>query len=287
MEHLSRLPGGLGCTMDLIGLSSATGNDRRLVLRRYGPWWRESGDDVAEREFAALRQALGGGVPVPEPVWIDRGGIFDEQAVVISYIEGQPLLKLADLVGWARQLAEMLVRVHGIEVDPRGARHLRDLPDSVTEDNVPQRVADHPRGRELWEARRAAFEIAEFPDPCLVHGDFWTGNTLWRDDQLAAIVDWEECGLGDPAFDVAYCAADMRYQGLDDAADHFGETYRSDSGRDLDTYDYWNLVALCRPMPDIAGWLADWQRLGRRALTAEQVRNRHTELIDQALLCQA
>ena len=62
----------------------------RLVLRRYGSW-RSDGRTTTQREFAALRLAVENGVPAPLPMWSDEGGIFDEPAVVISYVDGAPL----------------------------------------------------------------------------------------------------------------------------------------------------------------------------------------------------
>ena len=34
---------------------------------------------------------------------------------------------------------------------------------------------------------------------------------------------------------------------------------RDQTGRSLDSYSAWQLVALCRPLPDIARWLPSWQ----------------------------
>jgi len=40
----------------------------------------------------------------------------------------------------------------------------------------------------------------------LVHRDFHHRNALWRGDDLAAVVDWEGAGSGDPAFDLVTLA---------------------------------------------------------------------------------
>jgi aminoglycoside phosphotransferase (APT) family kinase protein len=39
-----------------------------------------------------------------------------------------------------------------------------------------------------------------------VHRDFHHRNALWRGDQVAAVVDWEGAGSGDPAFDLVTLA---------------------------------------------------------------------------------
>jgi aminoglycoside phosphotransferase (APT) family kinase protein len=99
---------------------------------------------------------------------------------------------------------------------------------------------------------------------------------------LEAVVDWEGGSIGDPAIDVAYCASDIRLLGLDSAADHFVDSYRRASGRSLDNLDYWNLLALCRPMPDIAIWVPGWKAMGVD-ITLGEARTRHDELIETAL----
>lgn len=42
-------------------------------------------------------------------------------------------------------------------------------------------------------------------DLALVHGDYRLGNMLWTEDSaIAAAMDWEEAGLGDPYYDLAW-----------------------------------------------------------------------------------
>jgi aminoglycoside phosphotransferase len=35
-----------------------------------------------------------------------------------------------------------------------------------------------------------------------VHGDLWSGNTLWAGGQLTALLDWDSAGAGDPGVDL-------------------------------------------------------------------------------------
>jgi aminoglycoside phosphotransferase (APT) family kinase protein len=118
--------------------------------------------------------------------------------------------------------------------------------------------------------------------PVYVHHDFWPGNTLWMEEDLVAVVDWEGGCVADPALDVAYCALDIRLLGLPEAASHFVDVYRELSGRPLLNLGYWDLVALCRPLPDIAIWLPGWEAMGLD-ITEDEARRRHTTLITAAL----
>jgi aminoglycoside phosphotransferase (APT) family kinase protein len=102
------------------------------------------------------------------------------------------------------------------------------------------------------------------------------------EEDLVAVVDWEGGCVADPALDVAYCALDIRLLGLPEAASHFVDVYRELSGRPMLNLRYWDLVALCRPLPDIAIWLPGWEAMGLD-ITEDEARRRHTTLITAAL----
>ncbi len=82
--------------------------------------------------------------------------------------------------------------------------------------------------------------------------------------------------------DVAYCSLDIRYQGMDKVADRFITAYREATGDPLMNLAYWEAVALCRPMPDIARWVPAWHNMGL-GVSEDQVRSTHSELIERAL----
>jgi Ser/Thr protein kinase RdoA (MazF antagonist) len=54
--------------------------------------------------------------------------------------------------------------------------------------------------------RQLPWTSGEF-DPVLVHGDYHPANVLFKNDQVAAIVDLDYCRMANPAFDVAYAMA--------------------------------------------------------------------------------
>jgi aminoglycoside phosphotransferase (APT) family kinase protein len=276
-----RVPGGLGGTIDVLGVGDGTD---KIVLRRY--WLPEENErNPAEGEFRALALAAEHGIPAPAPLWIDRVGLFPERAIVISYIEGKPLLGPDDQESWAEQLARVLVMIHGIRLDPADS----DLFPEIGYDDhhhsgeeTLEALRLHPLGPELWAKRNEAAESFELSDPVYLHHDFWPGNTLWVDQELLAVVDWEGGCVGDPALDVAYCALDMRLIDLHDAADWFVYSYRRQSGRELRNLGYWELAALCRPMGDLDLWVESWGTMGVE-ITVDEARRRHTSLISSAL----
>jgi aminoglycoside phosphotransferase (APT) family kinase protein len=271
--------GGAGGTVDVLATRG-----EKLVLKRY--WLPEEGEvSPAESEFRALALAAEHQIPVPQPLWIDRIGLFPERAIVMSFVEGKVLLDPVDWLDWAEQLAAALDSIHRIrpaasdgELFPSLGADDGHRPESETV----EALAGHPLGTELRSRMIEGIPSLLPEPPVYVHHDFWPGNTLWSGERLVAVVDWEGGAIGDPALDVAYCAFDIRMLSQDGASRHFVDAYRRISGRSLPNLGYWDLQALCRPLPDISIWVPGWQALGFD-ITPDDARRRHTELIGEAL----
>jgi aminoglycoside phosphotransferase (APT) family kinase protein len=274
-----RIWGGLGGTMDVLRRDGDL-----FILKRY--WLPEDGEiSPAETEYRALTLARGHGVPCPAPIWIDRIGLFPERAVVTEFINGTVLLEPTDPLDWAAQLASALVRIHMIEPTPDDLVLFPVLESGKGphEDELPDPQGwDHPLAERLLSTRRETLGNLQTETPVYLHHDYWPGNTLWKDERLIAVVDWEGGMIGDPAIDVAGCSFDISMLAMDDAAARFVQIYREMSGRTLPNLEHWALFAVGRPMPDIAIWVPGWQQMGLD-MTDEEARKRHTLLIEAAL----
>jgi aminoglycoside phosphotransferase (APT) family kinase protein len=277
LVHTRRLEIGLSCTMDVL-----TEGGNRLVLRRYGPW--ADGSDRALRETRALELMQRANIPAPAPIWIDSDDVFDEQAIIIAFVDGKADLTPSHPFDWAEQLAAVLSRIHEIRLE---GDDLELFPPGAGEDiaNVqdnPELILEHPLGEQLLR-RRVQLGQRDIPsDPVFSHTDFWPGNTLWDDGSLVAVVDWESPSTGDREMDVVYCALDIRYLGMDRVADHFVKSYREVTGQSLPNFSHWEAVGLCRPMPDIGKWVDSWVALGRD-IDKTRARARYTEVLEDFL----
>jgi len=279
LAHGYRIEGGLGCTMDVL-----VDNGKRLVLRRYGPWYDERGEDAAARETRALELLQRSNVPAPAPIWVDTAGVFQEQAILISFVEGTPDLTPAHPFEWAEQLAATLVRIHDLALDDDD---LIMFPPGAGEDDRkisenPETVLEHPLGEALLRRRVELGSRRGERETVFSHTDFWPGNTLWVGGNLTAVVDWESPATGDREMDVAYCSLDIRYLGMDKVAERFIGAYKERSGHDLPDLPHWEAVALCRPMPDIAVWVPAWESMGR-SVSVDKARAQHTRVIEEFL----
>ena len=92
------------------------------------------------------------------------------------------------------------------------------------------RMRPEPQDLTLSEpAVRAALDRIWPPplagQPVLLHGDYWPGNTLWRDGTLVGVLDWEDAALGDPVADLANARMELTMAFGAAAADGFTRQY--------------------------------------------------------------
>ena len=119
--------------------------------------------------------------------------------------------------------------------------------------------------------------------PALLHGDFWPGNILWKDGKLTAVVDWEDARLGDPLADFAISRLDTLLVFGQEAMNEFTDCYQAVSQADLANLPYWDLYAALRAAPHLAEWSAVYPHFGRRDITEELMRTRHTQFLEVTL----
>ncbi len=60
--------------------------------------------------------------------------------------------------------------------------------------------------RRIFAAFAAAEDLLADVQPCLLHGDLGSHNVFVDGEEVTALIDWEDCLSGDPAFDVAFWA---------------------------------------------------------------------------------
>jgi aminoglycoside phosphotransferase (APT) family kinase protein len=256
------LPGSYSNYTHVIDARQAGGAGLRVVIRRYAVFGSYDRGEKARREFRALELARRHGVPAPRPIYLDEtGATLGIPGIVTEYVNGQQVDSPADPESWARTLAVTLARIHSIPCD---AASRKDLLDANAEaawflrsGQLPEFMEAHPDGPTVWQATRQLWpDLAAVP-PALVHIDYWSGNVLWGQDEITAVLDWEEAACGDPGIDVAYCRMDMRLSGLGQVADTFLAAYEEAAQRRVANLGFWELAAAARPMFHAEGWVSE------------------------------
>jgi aminoglycoside phosphotransferase (APT) family kinase protein len=111
----------------------------------------------------------------------------------------------------------------------------------------------------------------------LLHGDYWLGNILWKDEELIAIIDWEDAMLGDPLADLAISRLEILWALGYEAMESFTTQYQVImSEMDYSNLAYWDLWAALRPIANFSDWAED-------AATRKLWRERHQLFSTQAL----
>jgi aminoglycoside phosphotransferase (APT) family kinase protein len=283
VELLGRLGGGIDATMELLRLTDDSGRQRKVILRRYGEWIASKGQVHAYKEVAILRLLSTAGLPVSEPVWVDKNQIFQEPALVLEYIDGETLTRPEDEADWARQMARFLARLHAIPVDPDASALLEDnraeINRKYSSPSAAQSFSNLAGADRVWRVGVAAFADAPIGDTAIVHNDLWIANVLWEGQNLKAVIDWESATLGDPIMDLAYTSMDLRLQGWDLGADELVREYAQVSGRSLELLPLWTTHVLVQSFPVVEGWSHGLVDIGREDLTPEVIRRRHTEFM--------
>lgn len=150
---------------------------------------------------------------IPAPVAMAEPTlVFPWPWSVYRWIEGDTLraTESPDLLHAAVTLGDFLKALHAI--DPGGgpaageqsfgrggplARYDEEVSRAL---NVLAPVVDCDRADAIW--KRALAEHWGKP-PVWVHGDIAPSNLLCRGGRLAAVIDWGQCSVGDPACDLA------------------------------------------------------------------------------------
>ena len=224
---VSRLGGGASKEQFAFTLSRSDAADQRYVLRM------DPMEAITEtsraREYEILK-AFAGVLPVPRPVWLDaEGESFPRPAVIMELVPGTPKPStitlsvtglgtvLGDpLRGLIRpQYLDMLARIHNFDWTSA------DLPSYNAPTGDPKQATRWliQFWKELLEqdviAREPVLRLAtqwleeNVPDcekPCIVHGDFRTGNYLFDETtgKVTALLDWEMSYIGDFHADLAW-----------------------------------------------------------------------------------
>lgn len=245
------------------------------LVARYAPGQTMIKQKSFSDEFLTLAAAWRRGLPVPRPLWLDADGSeLGFPALIMERIDGTPPAAamyshgpLADVAPEVRK--EMMLEAAGfhgwLRKEAIGADELPHL--------LARGVGQTDIERELnWYLNEARLS-AESDDPkllpiehvhrwmidhqpkvrpgTLVQGDSQIANVIYKDNKLAAVLDWELAYLGHNEADLALIAfltesmkqLDKHVDGTP-TEDEYIERFEREAGHSVEHYDYFKLIPL-------------------------------------------
>ena len=105
----------------------------------------------------------------------------------------------------------------------------------------------------------------------LLHGDFWPENLLWKNGELAAVLDWEDAAVGDPLSDLAASRVEFRYQFGREGMQIFTSAYARYQAIDTTRLALWQIYVAAAGQHFMGDWGLPFERahhMRRVALSA-------------------
>jgi aminoglycoside phosphotransferase (APT) family kinase protein len=289
LVRIWQLNGGISAQMTALEIERPGGQPHKIIVRRPGDRTLQQNPRTAEDEFKLLQIARSVGLATQTPYYLDRSGaIFPTPYLVIEYIEGQPEFAAAPSADFTLQIAAQLASIHSLDCSNLNLsflpRHAQGLADNIGKRPAKaDRSFDEGRIRDLLES---VWPLPQRNPSGLLHGDFWPGNLLWRDNRLVAVIDWEDARLGDPLVDLAISRLDILWIFGIEAMRSFTQHYQSMMPIDYANLPYWDLRAALRLVrmagADLAGWAAFFHPYGRHDITEQTIREHYRFFIAQA-----
>jgi aminoglycoside phosphotransferase (APT) family kinase protein len=276
-----RLHGGVSARVTAAEIRVADGRCEKLVIREYGDANLRADPHVASHEARLLEALRSAGVPVPAPYYADESGeILPRPYLVVEFVDGVAAQETrSDPSAVVRQLAAVLARIHEVAGWREELPFLRDDTERFarTLREPPARLDAALSEAEVRTTLTRLWPPASRNESALLHGDFWPGNTLWHDGELAAVIDWEDAGFGDPLADLANGRLEILMFLGPDAMREFTRHYRSlMTSLDYAALPFWDLCAALRP----AGKMSSW---GLDPAALRKLQDGHRAFVRQAL----
>jgi aminoglycoside phosphotransferase (APT) family kinase protein len=254
--------------------------DRHWALRRPPLGKRLGSAHDMSREHRVVSALAGTAVPVAPVVGIcEDESVNDAPFYVMEFVEGPILRGLAEADAFpdhddrraiAERVVDTLVDIHAVDPDAAGLGELGKKEDYVARQlHRWQGQWEKSKTRELALVdevhERLAEGIPEQGPATIVHGDYRLDNMiLTPEGEVAAVVDWELCTLGDPLADVGLLMVYWPKSGEEATSlgqpanlapgfpdrDALRARYEERSGRDLSRLDfyvalgYWKLAII-------------------------------------------
>lgn len=270
---VKQLPGSTSST--ILEVSIVNNQKRKnFVLRyHYMEEWIIEEPDVPIHEAESLQYAIEHGLSSPHLVSYDEDGTKSgEKAVLMTKLNGNVMLKPADVSSWVNGMAKSLAMIHKHEAINFPWKY--EPYNDISKINIP----DWSSNRNEWTSVLNVLK-QPFPDtkPCFIHRDYHPANILWEDGKVSGIVDWVNACEGPAGIDVGHCRVNLVMLFGVEVADLFLKAYQFHAKENF-LYDiYWDILSLYDMLSGPPKVYPGWEAFGVTGLTDKMMEKRVEE----------
>jgi aminoglycoside phosphotransferase (APT) family kinase protein len=193
------------------------------VLRLPPPGARIAGPADVARQGRIMQALSTAGMPVPRVIAMSDEAMVDGRPfILLEKVDGERIEVIKGSVPdqkLAGSAVEVLRRLHEVPVPDTGIGGETPVP---LEDELGrwrrliERAPEELTGMAPHVVARLSQRVPAQAAPTLVHGDYHYGNLLFKNGEVAGVLDWEIAALGQPLVDVAslVLVADAGRRGL-------------------------------------------------------------------------
>ena len=253
------LTGGVSAQVTALEISLPDGQTQKWIVRQHGALDLGLNPNIAADEFKLLLALHSAGLSVPEPYFVDASGeIFATPCIVLEFIDGETDFAPLDLDDYLRQMAAVLVKIHQVDAHELSFLPTRNEDISAWLKNPPTTMDESLQESRIRKTLETTWRFPNMNPPGLLHGDFWVGNLLWKNGELAGVVDWEDATLGDPLSDLANSRLEILWAFGADAMHTYTRHYQAAMpALDYANLPLWDVYAASRPLGKIDTWGLD------------------------------
>jgi len=269
----SRLSGGVSADVYRLELEGEDGANRSVVVRVHGP---NHNGHVAALEFEILRAVTGLGICAPRALALDESlRHIPHPFLILDHIVGETVFPKNASDNKITKMAEMLAEIHALPIPGLLALPMRNDPIPEIFDYLPQGSEFEALRQRLSKMENTAYEGSV----ALLHGDFWPGNLLWKQQHLVGILDWEDAAFGDPLSDVACTALELTYVAGVKGAERFVRAYRRLRPFDPSRFALWQIYVAAAGHHSMGGWGLEASREAHMRSTALSIIHQASALV--------
>lgn len=281
--NITALTGGISAEVVMFEIEENDGQHHKYIVRWYKNANYAKNYHVVEHEYQVLQALTSLGVAVPTPCYLDTSQeIFPTPYIILAYVEGQSEFTPTDSDAYIRQLAEYLAQIHQLDNTNLNFPFLAEK--TISLDTQPPIDSILPIKKDIWDVLQNRLPMVSLNPSIFLHGDFWLGNILWEDGELAAIIDWEDTNRSNPLADLAISRLSMLWAFGSDGMSQFTRHYQTCLPQiDMTHLPYWDLFAAFQTPDNFPEWANGWIDYDRSDVTRQTMLDGYHEFVELAL----